>query len=229
MTSVAFLMAILLHEAPCLETKPEFVTSWMAEVTKAVELDAKVSGAGVLVSPEVDAALLDSMRWYEARLQSHPKDGDCHFVPLPAAPGRLIVYKTVCNAMGPLQVNVTAFHAVQRGNEGALVGLGVDLTGTQAELRDPETGVRAGYGGLLRWKGLCKGTPATWVTAWGWGKCPPKRTVDREAVRRCELAVVILKQRGQAPEWKCGHEGRKIRDDHDVRMLKWARDKAGEQ
>lgn len=216
----ALLVALLFREAP-LEAKSTRRARWERDIPEAVELDRKVASAGALVSPEVDAAVLDAMRWYEARLQPHPKDGDCHPQADKTAPSG---FRIVCHAFGPLEVNLGAYRAVLGTPEAALVGLEVSRKDAKVtDLRDPETGVRVGYAGLLRWKQLCGGTPARWITAWGWGKCPPPRVVDGEAVRRCELATILLQSRGQAEGWRCGHEGRQIRNDHDRNLLKWAR------
>jgi hypothetical protein len=226
--SAEFLLALLVHEAPVIDERPKLHDAWEKEVAMAVDLDVQVGRAGALISPEVDTAILDAMRWYEARLASRPKDGDCHSVPI-FKQGQAPLYKTVCSAIGPLQVQLVAFKAVLGTPDAVAAGItAVLLKPTEQDLREPEMGVRAGYAGLLRWKGLCGGvTPARWITAWGWGKCPPPRTVDREGVRRCELVTLLLVSRGELPEgWKCGHEGRKIHDDHDQRFLKWAWDKA---
>jgi len=226
MSPAEFLLALLVHEAPVIAERPKLHDAWEKEIAAAVELDAQVGGAGALVSPEVDTAILDAMRWYEARLANHPKDGDCHFVPI-FKQGQAPLYKTVCTAIGPLQVQLVAFKAVIGTPDASSAGISMALLKpTEADLREPEMGVRAGYAGLLRWKGLCGGTPARWITAWGWGKCPPPRTLDWEATRRCELAVILLHSRGQGIGWKCGHEGRKIRDPHDQRLLEWGRQKA---
>lgn len=225
MTPADFLFVLLVHEAPVITQKPDNEARWKAEIAESTALDEKVASAGALVSPEVDRALLDSARWYEARLRQHPKDGDCHFVPVKGSRE----FKTVCDAFGPLQVTLPAFRAVLGTPDASAAGISMALLKpTAADLREPETGVRAGYAGLLRWKGLCGGTPARWLTAWGWGKCPKeKTTLDFEAVRRCELTTVLLIQRGQLPEgWKCGHETRKIRDPHDQHLLAWAREHA---
>ena len=223
MTPAEFLLAFLIHEAPVVAQRPKLLADWTTEIAAAVELDAKVAQDGLLVSPEVDAALLDAARWYEARLQSMPKDGDCKLVPVP----KTNVFKTVCSAVGALQVQAGALRAVLNTVEGVAAGLPPDPFTVDEMRASPELGVRAGYAGLLRWRKLCGGAPARWLTAWGWGKCPKgARTYDREAMRRCELTVILLQSRGQAPEWKCGHEGRKIADDHDKRLLKWARENA---
>jgi len=221
MTPTEFLFLLLVHEAPILNDKPALKAAWSVEVESAVGLDRSIATSALLVSPAVDTAILDALRWYEARLQSHPKDGDCKFVPM-FKMNQAPVYKTVCTAFGPLQVQAPALKAVRGTPEGDQAGVPSGMI--PEELHDPELGVRAGYAGLLRWKVLCGGeTPARWITAYGWGKCPPPRTVDREAVRRCELVTILLVSRGELPEgWKCGHEGRKIHDDHDQRFLKWA-------
>lgn len=226
MTPSAFLFLLLTHEAPVIAKTPKLETEWRADLEAATTLDAQVGVAGALVGPEVDTAILDAIRWYEARLRQTPKDGDCH----PKADLREKVgYRIVCTAIGPMQVQLIAFKAVVGTPDAALAGLSEALTKpTEADLRDPETGVRAGYGGLLRWKGLCGGSPARWITAYGWGKCPPARTLDRESIRRCELVEVLLASRGQMPGWKCGHEGRRISDASDRRFLKWARENAHE-
>lgn len=231
MSPAEFLFVLLVREAPVVGRSEKLSTEWKAEVELAVELDRKVGSAGALVSPDVDTAILDAARWYEARLRSRPKDGDCKPEPDKAAPGG---FRVVCTAIGPLQVQLSAFRAVLGTPEGILMGLSERELwpsraqrnqALKAQLREPETGVRAGYAGLLRWKGLCGGTPARWMTAWGWGKCPGERTIDREAVRRCELVSILLESRGQTPEsWKCGHEGRKIKDKHDESLLKWAKE-----
>lgn len=217
MTPAEFIMLLLLREAPLIAKKPEAEASWRENMVEALELDRRVGSAGALVSPDVDTALLDAARWYEARLRQRPKDGDCRPEADEKAPGG---FRTVCHAIGPLQVTRAAYMAVLATPEGDLAGLQTE----RGDLRDPETGVRAGYAALLRWKTLCGGPPARWLTAWGWGRCPPGRTVDGEATRRCEFATILLESRGELPEgWKCGHEGRKIPGEHDRRLLGWAR------
>jgi hypothetical protein len=224
MTPAEFLLLLVLREAPRIAKHPELEAAWRADVAEAVELDRRVGAVGALVSPDVDAALLDAARWYEARLKNRPKDGDCRTEEDKKSPSGV---RTVCRAIGPLQVTIAAYRAVLGTPDADLAGLeGEPRTATATRLRDPETGVRAGYGGLLRWKRLCGGTPARWLTAWGWGKCPPERAIDAEAVRRCELATVLLQSRGQAGGWECGHAGRKIQNTHDARLLKWARARA---
>lgn len=219
MSPVEFLLGLLLHEAPAIATKPGAEASWQKEIAAAVELDARVAQPGHLVSPEVDAALLDSMRWYEARMKSSPKDGDCRHEMI----GKTGKWRQVCHAVGPLQVQASGLRAIVGTPEGDLAGVPPE---TKIDgLRDPEIGVRAGYAGLLRWKALCGGSPARWLTAYGWGKCPGKRAVDHEAVRRCELAKILLLERVQAPDFVCGHENRKIRDERDRRLLQWARER----
>jgi hypothetical protein len=218
-----FLMALLVHEAPAIQRKPEAALAWQNEIAAAVELDARVASAGLLVSPEVDAAILDATRWYEARMKSRPKDGDCTLAPIPNSQK----WDKVCPAIGPLQLHPSALRALRDTPEAASAGLAAGHVPPDA-LRDPETGVRAGYAGLMRWKKLCGGSPALWFTAWGWGRCPPKKTtIDREGVRRCALVTILLDAQDKRPEgWKCGHEGRKIRDPYDHRFLAWARGQA---
>jgi len=245
MSPAEFLFALLVREAPAVGRSAKLSTEWKAEVELAVELDQKVGSAGALVSPDVDTAILDAARWYEARLRSRPKDGDCKPTPDKAAPGG---FRMVCTAIGPLQLQVSALRAILGTPEAILMGLSEPVTfpsrqsrdqALKALLREPETGVRAGYAGLLRWKALCGGPPGRWLTAWGWGKCPKgERTIDREAVRRCELTVILLTSRGffgpggagtnptSGEVWKCGHEGRKIQDPHDASLLKWAKEEA---
>jgi hypothetical protein len=103
---------------------------------------------------------------------------------------------------------------------------------TVDELREPETNVRLGYAALWHFKNTCKGRPADdrstppggWMTAWGWGKCPPPNRraviyVDKEGRQRCEKTTQMM--RGlealsrkdesqftfQVPEdWWCGNE-----------------------
>lgn len=238
MTSAAELIFLLLtREAPVIARTPRLETQWRAEIDAGTALDARVTSTAFLVSSDVDAAILDAVRWYEARLASHPKDGDCHLVLVSRKPQ---LWKTVCSAIGPMQVQLVALRALEGSVEAEDVGLvsspspshvpGPTGHYVEADLRDPEFGVRAGYAGLLRWKRICGGSPARWLTAWGWGKCPPARTIDHEAVRRCTLVGILLDAQGKRPEgWKCGHEGRKIKDEHDARLLAWAREKVKEE
>jgi len=244
MTPADLVFLILTHEAPVIARTPRLETLWRAELAAGAELDTHVAAPGFLVSYEVDAAILDSVRWFEARLQARPKDGDCHPVLVTKSPQ---LWKTVCSAIGPMQVQLVALRALEHSPEAEDVGLPPPASPRASlpppphlprpaghyaadDLRDPDFGVRAGYAGLIRWKRLCGGPPARWLTAYGWGKCPPARTVDREAVRRCALVTLLLDAQGKLPEdWKCGHENRKIRDEHDARMFAWARERVREE
>lgn len=157
------------------------------------------------------------------------------------------VLTTKCPAKGPMQIaegNLGVLPAweetrilfdgikpwkqeVESGaNEWRLKKLTVD------EARDPELNVRLGYATIWHWKNTCKtgrGDPRSspvgaWLTAFGWGKCPPPnwRTVlyvDREGRRRCEKITTILRaleKLSKKPEaqfeftvpeqWWCGDE-----------------------
>ena len=55
--------------------------------------------------------------------------------------------------------------------------------------------------------------PGVWLTAYGEGKCPKNNQLDYEGIRRCAVLTSLLKVNNILPDdWKCGHEGKKMKD-----------------
>jgi hypothetical protein len=257
---VLIMWANIMQEVPAFRQEPDSDTAkqYKDDIARMVAVDDKVASLGYLVEPETDRVLIGSMRWFEARYQSKPKDGDCirNWHPYRNVPsgrwpqGYVPVFKTKCPAKGPMQISEGNLRIMPAWQEVRSVFADikpwqqqVDEHGVNPwklqpasidELRDPEVNVRFGYSALWHWKNTCTGrrddprsTPAgVWMTAWGWGKCPPpsRRTVgyvDREGRRRCDKATTMMKrlvELARSPQasfdytlpdgWYCGHEKR---------------------
>ncbi len=193
-TLIAIILTLASAEIP-LEAVPKSA-EYQKGVAELAAIIIDVSKDGALVSPEVDAALLSSVAWFESRYRPDSPDGDCRELGLGGE------YVRTCNAVGPMQLSKGAGQYLAQEDP--------SLKGTRAEaLRDPRTSVRGGYAALRLWKRLCGKTPAHWLTAYVWGKCP--RTPDWEGLRRCALATAILDKLDKKPEgFTCGHEGRTV-------------------
>lgn len=226
---IAIMLAMITKEIPWIEKKPEKLAEYRADITKMVEVDRRWASRGLLVDARTDRLLLGAIRFFEARFSSQPRDGDCSFVRrhLSEAQKRALrdpktrllpAWATqpqrVCNAVGPMQVSRTVRVLVQGWPEYQQLGLPQKLTVEQ--MRDPELGVGVGYSVLSHWK-KCGGPPGVWITAYGWGKCPPKhprtdRVIDFEGKRRCKKVAAFmtaLEEKGvyQRPQgWWCGPE-----------------------
>lgn len=174
----------------------EKTASYRAGVEALAPIIVEVGSQGLLVSPEVDPAMLAAVAWYESTFRPDSPDGDCHRIGL--SPDTT----TMCTATGPMQV-VKSAGSYLGAVEPSLKDIRADA------LRDPKTSVRAGYAALRLWKKLCGGSPAVWLTAYVWGHCP--RSPDWEGVRRCALATAMLDKLGHKPaDWACGHEKRAV-------------------
>lgn len=221
MISAVVLLSLVLGEDPSISQRPATLARWQKEMEAASVLQSKVASAGMLVSPEVDERILAAVGWYEARNQTRPNDGDCHWQApsIATGPGPQVL---VCDAFGPLQLAKSNIVLVLRSPEAKALGLPAELTLAQA--RDPEAAMRLGYAALAMKKRECGGQPGEWLTAYGWGKCPPRGHLDWEGVRRCALADALLERDSVKPEgWVCGHEKRKVKRAHDRRIIQLAR------
>lgn len=261
---VLIMWAMIVQEIPSwkgnLDNKE--AAEYREDIEHMVKIDAKVARPGYLVDPQVDRAILGGVRFYEARFQSEPSDGDC-VLKRPKInkekaramrrkhggllPRWFVRPKRVCSAVGPMQIAKGNRSILPAWEEVRILFDGIKswkqeveegtspwkLEGaSMAELRDPEFNVRFGYGTLWHWKNACRGAKAdprdapvgAWLTAFGWGRCPPANWrsvvyVDREGRRRCEKITTImtsLEELSQKPgsaftfevpdDWWCGHE-----------------------
>ncbi len=198
---IAAILTLFQAEAP--NPPADKLASYAAGVERLARIDLEVTSGGRLVSSDVDWALVAAVQWYESRFRPEPPDGDCTEL------GLLGAYRRTCQAVGPMQLN-TAAGWFLRQELPSLAGA------RAAQLREPQTNVLAGYATLNRWKGICGGPPAIWLTAYGWGRCPQR--TDWEGARRCALATALLDRAGTKPDgWICGHEKRTV--DQRTRFL----------
>lgn len=169
-------------------------------VAELARINVEVGSAGLLVSPEVDIALLTSIQWYESRFQPDIPDGDCRMVGLGDST------RKVCSVQGPMQLMKGA------GKLPLFVGTPFEKMSNQ-ELKKPQHNVAAAYRAVLYYKELCGGPPGIWITAYGYGRCPKHHAgrlvkLHWEGVRRCAMLTGILEATGAKPDgWRCGHEG----------------------
>jgi hypothetical protein len=117
---VALMFAMISRETPGFRKDPEGekATAFKDDIAKMVEIDQKIAGQGLLVSPDVDPIILGGIRYYEARYRSRPNDGDCYFKYPEYSqeerrkrevngmlPKHMVEPKRVCPAVGPMQIN----------------------------------------------------------------------------------------------------------------------------
>jgi hypothetical protein len=176
---------------------------YRAGVSELARLNIEVSSEGLLVSPEVDAALLTGIQWYESRFRPEPPDGDCHMV------GLGFTTRKVCSVQGPMQL--------MKGAGKLALFVGTRFEGmTNPEMKKPANNIAAAYRTLLYYKELCGGPPGVWVTAYGFGHCPKSHggkhgSLHWEGARRCALITAVLESTRTKPEgWRCGHEGQSV-------------------
>ena len=195
----------------------------IAELAGIVELVAKQDRLGE--GPDVEAALLSGMLLFESRFQPYPKDGDCQQwhrlidTPRGTWPKRYIpVMALRCSAIGPAQIG-RGLPAWIRWMPDVTAWWASEPPLTIKRLRVPAINVTYQRDLLAHWKGTC-GTaiPGYWMTAWGWGDCPHKKSprvrpgyVDDEGRRRCAVARAMLDWADATSDgWVCGHEKRKV-------------------
>ena len=166
--------------------------------TKLAVIHASVGKAGKLHSKDVDPFILASVNFYESRFKLKAPDGDCWT----SSRGKR------CASVGAMQLVKVARHWLP------MMVAGKRWKGlTVADLRKPDVSIAAAYDVLQFWQRTChkgKGTVAQALTAYGRGRC--SKHVDWQGVRRCALAVSMMRNVGALPAgFKCGHEGKRIR------------------
>jgi hypothetical protein len=179
---VAALMALWGHEAGVGDDDPRWETK-RDEVDYLTQVFVAAAD-GTLIDPRTDALLLGTVAWYESRLSLRPKDGD----PLHLPSG------DVGTVVGPMQVSKAAPSWVR-----GWPGLAEKWDGLTVErMREPSVNVELARDILVFWKDQCGGGPGVWLTAYGWGRCPPKRgangerLVDWEGRRRCSTLWKLM-------------------------------------
>ncbi len=216
----AFVMSLILREAPTLREDAAKQTKYTTDVTTLVNLHDEVSD-GRLINHDMDMLILTAVNYRESRLKNPSKDGDCHFVSsmdgVPSArwpKGYVPTQKLVCNAVGPMQIAKGNLHNLpswpEVSSEFSDRGWSSDEPAsikqnpiTLEELRDPKVNVRLAYAALEHWKNVCRdkdGAEApvgVWFTAYRYGRCPAKHRsgefyVDEEAKTRCSLVASMV-------------------------------------
>ncbi len=148
---------------------------------------------------DADRALLSAVQYFESRHRGSPKDGDCRPI------WKANTWVMHCSAFGPMQLSKGVVSQLPRIDP---FWSGVTLE----QLREPRRNIAAAYTVLNYWRSTCNGSPGVWLTAYGWGRCPPRGYVDGEGRRRCALATAILRSARRLPDdWKCGHEGKQLK------------------
>lgn len=215
----AVVMSFILREAPMLNQQPVRLADYVQGVSALVDVHDQVSD-GRLINHDMDVLLLTAVNYRESRLKNPTVDGDCHsqaegIGALPSASwpkGFVPKFKTVCNAVGPMQLSRTNLSGLahwpevrkdfgaERGWQESEMGWGAKTSNpfTVEELRDVKTNVRIAYGELEHWKNECRSSDkkeapvGVWLTAYRYGHCPAKARsgrfyVDEEAKTRCAL------------------------------------------
>lgn len=222
----SLMLLMIQREVPAFRN-PSIVETVRSEKIEPADTIDQLVGTGALVSPDVDRVLLAAARWYEARFANRPPDGDCGWFLRPKGWQHEGGHGGTCRAKGPMQVGLGWSNGLLPTDLSA-AGL-PDPIPRDFDPHDPEAGVRAGYAVLVHWKTVCGAShptlPGVWLTAYGWGRCPPRLHtglyIDREGVRRCALATSMLEATGTKPDgWRCGHEGRKL-EPYDARFIAW--------
>ena len=172
-------------------------------VATLARINVETAQDALLVNPEVDAALLTAVQWYESRFRPQVRDGDCRMLGLGNS------FRKVCSVQGPMQLMKGA------GKLPLFVGTPFEGLSNQ-ELKKPERNIPAAYRALGYYKRICGGPPGVWITAYGMGRCPKRSwyglsSLHWEGARRCALLTGILESTGTKPKgWRCGHEGQSV-------------------
>lgn len=201
----AAVIALLFHEDPSLQRKPQTMADWRNDVAELSQLHVEETQTGHLVSPHIDALLLATVNYAESRFRLPAPGGDCYwthpFYGVPSRrwpPGYEPKLRRVCPAVGPMQIAQGNVRVLPTWIEIQKLFPSRDWEGdplTRDELKtDNRMNIRAAYGILWHIKEECphKNAPASaasWLTAYRWGRCTPqhhtKRYFDGEAKVRC--------------------------------------------
>lgn len=233
-------MSFILREAPTLRDKPVEHAKYVVDVTSLVGLHDEIAD-GRLINHDMDTLLLTAVNYRESRLRNPSVDGDCHMQHrLQDVPSALWpkdykpVYVMNCNAVGPMQLAKGHRGTLQRWLE-IVTEFGRDRGWdfadekslkqnpfTLDDLRDPRTNIRIAYAELQHWKGECRDSGGAdapvgvWLTAYRYGKCPPRGKssgrfyIDSEAKARCAMVQKMankLKEEAfdEVTDLRCGY------------------------
>lgn len=206
------LIHVLTSEAPSFETDIKW-EHFKNGLNNQLEVDQEVitNSKELLIDQEVDLSILATIQLFETRLKPDPKDGDCHWQYNPGKKSKL-----VCRSFGPMQIS----GGVVKWAKNILPD---DLKNMKPEeLHDPTINTRVGIIVLNNFKAICKSSlPGVWLTAYGEGHCPKNNQLDSEGIRRCAVLTSLLKANNSLPDnWKCGHEGKIIKDKTALKFIK---------
>ena len=212
------LSLILIHalsaEAPSIENDIRY-ENYKIGYNMLLQTDQKIINEeeDYLVNPEVDLNILATIQLFESRLRPNTKDGDCirHYKKI----GGENIIKFDCRSVGNMQISRGAVKWAQNIDHEKFKNLTVE------DLRTPETNTRVGYYILKQFKTSCKSSlPGVWITAYGEGKCPKNNQLDMEGLRRCAVLTEELKTQSIMPiNWKCGHEGKNMKDPTALKFI----------
>lgn len=212
--SLIFIHAIS-GEAPTIETDSRY-DNYKAGYVNLLDTDQKIINESddYLVNPDVDTFILGTIQLFESRLRTNTKDGDCihHYHKV----GNENIIKLECRSVGNMQISKGAIKWIQNIDGKNFKELTID------QLRTPEWNTRVGYTLLKYFKRSCKSSlPGVWLTAFGEGHCPKNNQLDMEGIRRCAVLTASLNANGTIPPgWKCGHEGKKMKDPTALKFVK---------
>lgn len=206
---------ILIHsltaEAPSFETDIKW-DHFKSGLSNQIQINQKIISEAndYLINEDVDLSILSTIQLFETRLKPDPKDGDCFW-----NFKRGQKTKLVCRAFGPMQISGGVVKWAKNILPDDLQNL------SKEKLHDPETNTRVGYIILKNFKAICKSSlPGVWLTAYGEGKCPKNNQLDYEGIRRCAVLTSLLKANNILPDdWKCGHEGKKMKDKTALKFI----------
>jgi hypothetical protein len=212
------LTLILIHaisgEAPTIETNSRY-DGWKAGYVGLLDTDQKIVNESddFLVNADVDLDIIATIQLFESRINPSPKDGDCRNTYYKQGGQNII--KQNCRSVGSMQISKGAVQWAKNINGQEFKELTIN------KLREPEMNVRVGYSVLKNFKSLCKSNlPGVWLTAFGEGHCPKNNQLDAEGLRRCAVLTAELNASGNLPpNWKCGHEGKKMQDKTALKFI----------
>jgi len=215
---MSLLSLILIHaisaEAPTIEYNPKYNAYKIASAELlSIDEDVVSKNNDYLINHDVDLNIISMIQLFEARLRSNPKDGDCRNTYNKF--GNKVVTKIICNSIGNMQISKGAVNWAKNLNPEKFKNLTVE------DLRDRTINTEVGYAILKHFKNTCKSSlPGVWITAFGEGHCPKHNQLDFEGVRRCAVLTAQLNANGTLPpNWKCGHEGKKMKDPTALKFI----------
>lgn len=201
-------------EAPTFENDIKY-DHFRSGLNNLIQVDEKIvnNTDDNLINPEVDLAILSTIQLFESRLRPNPKDGDCYWNNFKI--NGQSKFKLECRSVGNMQIS----RGIVKWAKNILPDDLQNLSNEQ--MHDPETNTRLGYIILKNFKAICKSSlPGVWLTAYGEGKCPKNNQLDYEGIRRCAVLTSLLKANNILPDdWKCGHEGKKMKDKTALKFI----------